>query len=437
MTNHRALLLIVTLFALSSFSPATNPPAGDGNEQVLYKFHYPGPTVPQAGVIFDSAGNLYGTASGEQYDPAHLYGAVFMLSPGADGTWSETVLHNFGSDYPIGGLVLDKSGNLYGATAYGGRHRGGTIFELTPNPDGSWTNTVLYEFGKPQDGTLPNGGLVLDADGNLYGTTYFGGGPRIHDCAFGNGCGTVFELSLGRGGKWKETIVHSFSRGQEGDGEWPTAGLAMDASGNLYGGTFQGGWYGQGVVFKLSPVGAGHWHEKIICSFYGNNGGSPSGKLVFDQNGNLYGTTRYGNERRDGAGNVFELAPQPKGQWTETIIHNFYNDREPISSVVFDAKGNLYTTTTEGGHYQHQGSCYGGPCGGSLFEFSPGANGTWTSTVLHDFGAKGDGVVPTGDLIIDSNGNIYGTTGFGGNLESCDPQSQQVQGCGTVYEITP
>jgi len=431
----KRVLVLLAFVALVVFG-VVPPSFAAGNERVLYRFrHRGGGILPEGGVIFDAAANLYGTTCGDiGFDKG--YGTVFELTPGSGGTWSETVLHDFGTYVcPYGGLVFDAAGNLYGTTIWGGKYSNGIAFELAPNLDGTWNETILHEFGGPGDGSSPNGDLIFDAAGNLYGTTYYGG-TAIKECQEnGIGCGTVFELIPSQTGQWTEKVLHNFHRNGT-DGVWPSAGLAMDAAGNLYGPAALGGPAGFGVVFELSPNAHGKWSETILFSFDGNDGAGPAAKLVFGPDGNLYGTTLYGGES-NGFGTVFELIPGKNGQWSEKLVRTFFhNGRDPDGPVIFDSAGNLYVTTTEGGRYGG-GSCGSSSCGGSLFKLSPDTNGKWTMTDLHDFNGKKDGSDPTGALIFDSTGNLYGTTVLGGDSESCVSDGPPHTGCGVVFEITP
>ncbi len=204
---------------------------------------------------------------------------------------------------PYGGLVFDKSGNLYGATFGGGAYGHGTVFQLKPGSGGTWRENVLHSFGKSnsKDGINPYDGVTIDLAGNLYGTTYSGG---AHDY------GTVFKLTPGAKGKWKETLLHSFNHGK--GGEYPYAGVVADSTGNLYGTTYSGGAYGYGTVFRLSPGAKGKWAEKVLSSFDGNDGNGPMASLIFDTSRNLYGTTEYGGGSECGGfgcGTVFEIKP--------------------------------------------------------------------------------------------------------------------------------
>jgi uncharacterized repeat protein (TIGR03803 family) len=227
---------------------------------------------------------------------------VFELSPRQGGGWTETLLHNFNNNgrdgvNPQAGLIIDDAGNLYGTTYRGGIYNSGTAFELSPQQGGGWTEKVLHSFGHGSDGITPDANLTIDAAGNLYGTTYNGG---IH------GRGTVFELTPREGGGWTETVLHSFGNGS--DGANPYAGLIIDANGNLYGTTLAGGIHTAGTAFELSPRQGGGWTETILHSFgNGTDGNSPYAGLIFDASGNLYGTTLEGGIHSYGV--VFEITP--------------------------------------------------------------------------------------------------------------------------------
>ncbi len=258
---------------------------------------------PLAGLIFDAAGNLYGTTQqgGIHSCKGKTCGTVFEMTPREGGGWTESVLHSFGNGTdgvnPQGSLISDASGNLYGTTYQGGIHSEGTVFEMTPREGGGWTETVLHSFGSGTDGVSPNATLIVDATGNLYSTTIAGG---IH-----NG-GTGFELSPQEGGGWTETVLHSFGNGT--DGANPQAGLVIDAAGNLYGTAITGGIHSDGAVFELSPQEGGGWAETVLHSFgNGADGISPYAGLIMDAAGNLYGTTIAGGTHADGT--VFEIAP--------------------------------------------------------------------------------------------------------------------------------
>jgi len=333
-----------------------SPKTGGGwTETVLHSFGKgTDGEVPFASLIFDRSGNLYGTTfQGGKYS----YGTVFELSPKTGGGWTETILHSFnnrgnGGSSPEASLIFDRSGNLYGTTYNGGKYGYGTVFEFSPKTGGGWTEIVLHNFNdRGKDGTLPKATLILDASGNLYGTTW-------------GGYGTVFELLPKTGGGWAEVILHNFNQNGT-DGYSPNASLIFDASGNLYGTTNAGGKYSYGTVFELSPKTGGDWAETILHNFNdsGNGGYDPYAALIFDvASGNLYGTAGHGGEH--GAGTAFELSPKAGGGWTETVLHSFgygTDGQYPFAGLTFDASGNLYGTTQNGGTHGD----------GTVFEITP------------------------------------------------------------------
>lgn len=320
------------------------------------------------------------------------------------------MLHSFANTVhdgilPQGGLIFDAAGNLYGTTSGGGEHKGGTVFELSPATGEGWSEYVLHNFGAGTDGSEPNAGLIMDAAGNLYGTTTLGGA---------HGDGAAFELTPVTGEGWTEKMLHSFSGTTDGSQPW--AELIFDAAGNLYGTTVYGGAYSGGTVFELTPQASGQWAGKVLHSFgeVNANGVStyePYGGVVFDTAGNLYGTTYYGGG--NGGGIVYELTPSTGGAWKELPLHNLggSNGSNPLAGVTFDTAGNLYGTTLNGG--DEHGDCSSTGCG-VLYELTPVTGGEWTESVLVVFDYS-DGGHPTGTLIFDAAGNIYGTTTAGGS----------------------
>ena len=292
--------------------------------------------------------------------------------------------------------------------------------------DGSAQNRykTLYKFTGGKDGSGPYAGLTLDSLGNLYGTTLYGGS---HSCGNGNGCGTVFMLTPSAGGGWIETVLHSFNNDGK-DGYFPDfSGLTFDSLGNLYGTTQgggsgacqSGGYIGCGTVFELIPNGGGSWTENVLYSFSGNgvSGAYPAAGVIFDAAGNLYGTTQQGGAYNRGT--VFRLASNRDGSWTESVLHSFNEDGkdgyDPYARPIFDSLGNLYGTTYLGGAYNW----------GTVFELDSAEGGGWTETVLYSFDNK-DGATPFGGLVFDSAGNLYGTTAMGG-----------ADGYGTAFRLTP
>jgi uncharacterized repeat protein (TIGR03803 family) len=386
---------------------------------VLYKFQgKPDGANPFAGMIQDAMGNLYGTTNAGGTGPCTGgCGTVFKVSKNGH----ETVLYRFcpggnpctdGYD-PDAALIQDAMGNLYGTTYYGGGTCSGgccsscgVVFKL----DTSRNETVLYSFcpgGFPcTDGANPIGGLIQDANGNFYGTTPIGGGST---CRGGLGCGTVFELDT----NGKETVLYSFRLVP--DGASPNAGVIQDATGYFYGTTELGGVYNKGTVFKLSNTGV----ETVLHSFRATQyGGGPTGGLTQDGNGNLYGTTLGGGDNNNGQ--VFKLSNTGK----ETVLYRFTGKADggnPYAGVIRDAQGNLYGTAEGGVHH-----------GGMVFKLSK----TGKLTVLHsfcrDYPKCADGSAPEAGVIRDAKGNLYGTTFSGGDL-SCG----KGQGCGVVFKLTP
>jgi uncharacterized repeat protein (TIGR03803 family) len=333
---------------------------------------------PEANLISDASGNLYSTTYGggiyqSCFDERYICGTVFELSPAADGGWTEKTIHNFGEGNDginhTAGVIFDAAGNLYGTTTQGGAYYNGTVFELSPIAGGGWSEKVLHDFNyNGADGFTPYGGVILDASGNLYGATSGGGVSNA---------GTVFELIRNSDGSFSERILHSFaSNGRDGVNPW--AGVIVDAAGNLYGTTASGGIYNWGTVFKLSPQADGSWTEKILHNFNNNmeDGVQPYNGLTFDGKGNLYGAMAGGAY---GYGVVLELTPDSSGNWQERIVHNFAGNGVdgtiPAAAVTVDASGNIYGATIFGGPYNH----------GTVFKLTPTADGNWTEKVLHGF----------------------------------------------------
>ncbi|HEY7099028.1 MAG TPA: choice-of-anchor tandem repeat GloVer-containing protein [Terriglobales bacterium] len=305
---------------------------------------------PQSNVIFDNAGNLYGTTY--YGGSAGLgNGVVFKLSP-SNGAWTQSVIHTFAGGIadganPTGGLTMDAAGNLYGSTGSGGTHNAGIVFKLSPSGN-NWSETILYNFGGKPDGAVPLGDLVFDGAGNLYGTTIGGGANRNHNPL---GDGTVFELSPNPDGSWSETILHSF--GSDNDGALPRAGLTLNSGGTLYGTTPYGGGTpngGHGTAFQLALMN-GIWTESVISNFTVAGGGNfPQSPLVIDQAGNLLGVANGGGQQN---GVVYKLS-FVNGTWQHTALYSFPNTASgvhPIGNLVLDSSGNIYGATVRGGEH--------------------------------------------------------------------------------------
>jgi uncharacterized repeat protein (TIGR03803 family) len=421
----------------------------------LHAFNQSDGAYPKAGLIADQGGSLYGTT----YEGGSGYGTVFQLKPFINDigqtVWIDTVLHSFGKSdgaYPEAGLIADLQGALYGTTYEGGSNGYGTVFKLTPPANGltAWTQTVLYNFcneSECSDGAYPLAGLIADQQGALYGTTYEGGDTLS---CYG-GCGTVFKLTPPAKGKtaWTHAVLSRNDFDNPGDEyfAYPRAGLIADSTGALYGTTYGGGLLGAyGSVFKLTPPANGQtaWTETLLYSFcqqsHCADGSNPAAGLIADKDGALYGTTYYGGIAFGcfdvyQCGTVFKLTPPANGQtaWTHTVLYSFCNDDDckdgsyPAGGLIADQQGALYGTTYEGG------SGYG-----TIFKLTPPANGQtappaicvprdpscWTLTVLRRFGNGSDGAYPLAGLFADPQGALYGTTYEGG------------AGYGTVFKLT-
>jgi len=401
-----------------------NGASAASQEKVLYSFTGGNDGGdPAAGLIRDHAGNLYGTTvvGGTGAACEGGCGTVFELTRNSSGKWQETVLYNFqaGADgkNPYGGVTLDAKGNLYGATVSGGSGGTcsgdgcGTIFKLTRSGK-SWSESVLYSFTGGTDGADPGGGVVFDAKGNLYGTTPDGG--SVNGCS----CGVIYELSPTKSGSWKQRVVHTFTGGN--DGSTGSLGLLhFDKTGNLYGVAELGGAHAAGTAFEMSPASAGKWKFITIDGFKGMpHAGFPYGGLISDATGSLYGTTYYGGA--NGLGSVFKLTRGSNGKWSERLLYSFQTGTDgnsPTSTLVFDAHGNLYGTTSAGGDANGDGT---------VFKLIPISGGKWKENVVHRFKNSPDGANSYYGMAIDKAGNLYGTTAIGGT-----------NGQGVIFEITP
>jgi uncharacterized repeat protein (TIGR03803 family) len=313
------------------------------------------------------------------------------------------VLHAFTGGKDGGGLwgslLLDKQGNLYGTTALN------TVFELTPHPDGRWSLKVLHVFNG-NDGAGPSGGLLFDGAGNLYGTTTGGGA---------HGYGTVFEMVPDRSG-WDEQVLYSFPQPPSRHGCCPNAGLVMDQAGHLYGTA--------GYPFVLIRDSNG-WKETVLHFFTcrNNDGCVDLAGVILDASGNLYGTTEGGGANK--AGTVYRLRHTAAG-WKEQLLHNFpafSNDGQVpgVGALIQDGSGALYGTTNQGG----SNLCVDVGCG-TIFKLARDSSGRWQETILYDFTGSANGSGPGGGVVMDKAGNLYGTTVYGGT-SSCQ--------CGVVYML--
>jgi uncharacterized repeat protein (TIGR03803 family) len=407
-------LQLASTVALVAAALALASPAQAQSYNVIYAFHGSDGEGLQAGLTMDGAGNLYGTTS---EGGSAGGGTAFQLIHRGTG-WVLNPLHVFtGSPndgyYPYAGVVFGRDGRLYGTTYAGGIQNEycglptgcGTVFSLTPPPTVCkttlcpWTEEVIHAFyGPPYDGSQPGyGGVAFDQNGNLYGTTWIGG-PTNSVCPFDRSCGIVYQMSPSEGG-WTETVIYDFQPGAP-SGSNPLSGVVVDNLGNLYGTTLS-------AVYELTPAG-NSWSEATLASRLGSVAG-----VFLDQSGNLYGMS----------GQVaYELSPTGSG-WNYSTLYTFGQDQaqDAVNGFVMDAAGNLYGAGRDGGLYGH----------GAVFKLSPSA-GEWTYTSLHDFTGGSDGRQPYGRLLLDANGNVYGTTLYGGNVTGPCPT-----GCGVVFEITP
>jgi uncharacterized repeat protein (TIGR03803 family) len=405
---------------------------------------------------------------GVQPISAQTFTTIYNFTLGADGGG------------PLAGPTLDRAGNLYGTTGYGGTGSDGTVYKLA-NRNGSWILTPLYEFQGGSDGATSNAPISIGPSGALFGSTLYGGGAP--------NCGILFELQpppttvAAPNASWKETILHTFAGGSS-DGCSPASTLTWDRVGNVYGTTQIGGAYGEGggfngygTVFELTPSSSG-WTESILYNF----SGGPLGNyplfagIVFDNAGAMYGTLEGGGDTNGdcgviGCGVVYKLISS-NGTWTESVLYTFTGSTDgqfPQGGVIFDGSGNLYGGAVTGGSgqggtvfqltpssgdwnfnllasleespegaqgvetplaFDSQGNLYGtthddGQYGlGTLFKLTPTLTG-WTYTDLHDFTGGDDGAYPVGPVVFDSQGNLYGTAIFGGSY-----------GVGVIYELT-
>ncbi len=448
-TASATLAIMVTLLFLLLFVTVTAPPAQGQTYRVIYNFTGgPDGANPDAGLVMDQAGNLYGvnkfggSARCVDFFNEVGCGTVFELARTASG-WVIVPLYVFqgGDDgsYPQANLTIGPDGALYGTTTdvaqgdmpSGGGHwylpadncfaGCGTVFKLTPPPHpspnavGNWEKTILYRFRGYPDAEQPDrSGVTFDQAGNIYLTTKWGGQEHW---------GAAVRLAPSTNG-WFETVIHSF--GPSNDGGAPTSGVCLDSAGNLYGTTITGDrWdtpvgkvspddWGAGMVFQLKPSGV-QWSEVSLHNFRGSDGASPESVLIFDRQGNLFGTT--GGYPAPQA-TAFMLQPV-QGGWSFTSLHAFDDPWEaPAAGLALDSAGNLYGTT-----YESSGIVYG-----NVFKLTRNSSG-WVYTSLHDFCTSGictDGAGPRGSVVVDPTGKVYGTAYMGGAYHE-----------GVIFEITP
>lgn len=417
------LLFISVFFLLASVV------ASSQTFTTLTSLHF---TFPVMGVVPDQAGNLYGVGS---QSGAYGSGNIFEVRDSGGSYFMDDLFDflpsagNGLTGYPSGQgvLVRDSNGILYGDAFQGGRWGQSTafgyglIFQLNPNG----VLTALYEFTGGSDGANPAGGLIADAQGNLYGTTALGGNTGCTSFGSSISCGVVFELVKGAH-TWTYKVMYAFLANGT-DGATPYGALTFDPAGNLYGTTYGGGnwdsqngcqYAGCGTVFKLAPPAPGstQWTESIIYEFTnGSEGSDPFSGVAIDGSGNLYGVSNWG---ADGYGDVYQLTPSGNSYTEHTILTcDGVNCRYPDSTgnkPLIDASGNFWLASYTGGANGY----------GDVFELSAG---NWNYTDIHDFTAGSDGQSPQTTLTLDSAGNIYGTTS--GSAYFGTP--------GTAFKITP
>lgn len=409
-------LLPVLLILSSTILPATARPAAAQSVQTVHSFAGPDGQFPFANLIRDAKGSFYGTTS---KGGANDLGAVFRM----DAAGNETALYSFrgGTDgaYPEQALALDSKGNLYGTTQNGGNtgcyeELGcGVVFKI----NSAGKETILYAFSGYSDGAHPDSTLLIDAQGNVYGTTYDGGTGYES-----SGGGVIFKIDP----SGHETVLYAFTKGT--DGGAPSGQIVRDEEGNIYGTTqfagnsnfCYGGGCGTVYKFNVSSLAL-----TSLYSFQGfpNDGQMPLGGVIRDSAGNLYGSTYQGGS--DDAGVVFVVSPSGK----EMVLYAFTGEAdgsELVGSLIRDAHGNLYGTAASGGLRQ----CFGGLEGcGTVYKVDPSGN----ETTLYTFTGGSDGGSPQAGLMEDGKGNAYGTTYVGGNTGMCG----EPDGCGVIFKITP
>jgi uncharacterized repeat protein (TIGR03803 family) len=427
MLNRRASFFFCLVLAIST-ATVVGQNVWAQTFKVLHAFGNTGDGLyPQAGQVFDSQGNLYGvTSEGPSGSECFSFGCgtVYQLKPNNDGTWTETLIFAFnGNDgaFPSSSPLFDSAGNLYGSTYCDASYcdHAGFVYELTPNVNGTWTETIRHQFSAPWDGGEPQE-LSFDAAGNLYGNAYSGG---LNDT------GGVFSLQRSSG--WQERLLYVFGPFNGGGGTGPLGVSTLDAAGNFYGSTQGGGAHRAGVVFELTKQAGLFWQQSLLFQFNGTSDGNFPNGVIFGPDGSLYGTTQIGGHTGTGScglahgcGTVFKLTPNPDGSWTETVLYSFQGGSDgatPLRDITFDSSGNIYGTTASGGN--RTCSVYG--CG-TVYELTPGSGGQWTKRTLHSFTGGADGWSPFSTLAIDPAGNLYGTAELGGMYNA-----------GVAFEITP
>ncbi len=417
------IMAVFTIATLVMMVAVTGPPAQAQTFAVLHAFTGSGDGGSPNGIsAVGPEGNLYGTAAsgGVTNDKCPQgCGNIFELKH-SGGNWLVDPLYSFrGGNLgdPVFGITRAANGAIYGQNrGPGGVDVPGLVYELT-SVAGHWTLTVLYQFNpNGNDAYESTGEVILDAKGNIYGTST-AGGPM--------GAGTVYELTF-TGGQWVEKDLWYFGSRNGTEGWGPHAGVVMDQQGNLYGTTTMGSTHGCGAVFRLTPTQSGFWNGHTLYSFpaLGAECSTATGGVILDAAGNVYGEVANSSP----SSGVFELSPSGGG-WTYTLLYGATwggNPNEP-PRLVMDSAGNLYGTTPGGTYCNPQ-------CDdGTVFKLTR-SNGRWRHSLLYEFhyDLLNGGIYPGGDLSVDSSGNLYGTTSLGGDT-SCNPPN----GCGLAYKITP
>jgi len=404
----RTVLLTLGMLPLALGMRLAFPPdaAEASSSKIIYSFVGGADgAYPESDLIVDAAGNLYGTTN----RGGTGCGTVFELTRTKDG-WTHQVLYSFGNASsdgcgPTAGLVFDSAGNLYGTTAGGGSSGSGTVFKLAGNSHGGWTESILYSFtGSNGDGASPNTDLVFDSQGNLYGTTS-GGGQNYRGGCY-SGCGIVFRLTPNSNGTWTESTIYAFAGVPDGGN--PASSVVLDANENIYGTTAYGGtqtcdkgghFSGCGSLYKLTPNSGGGWTETLPYNFHRFQGTArnPSGGLLFTADGQILGSSSIGG---DGIGAVFKLEETKKG-WEQTVLYRFYgpDGAYPVGRLAVGPNGKFYGATAGGGMNSYRYN-------GTVFELEQTIAG-WRERVL--LSANGFAYNPQAGPTVDSQGRVYGT----------------------------
>lgn len=381
-----------SLFSLVVFVPLASPAAAQ-TLTTLYNFPQSFVGTAEMGLVIDTGGNIYGATPG---GGAFGAGNVFRLSSSGGGGYTYTSLFDFNvtnGSAPLGGVILDAAGNIFGTTSAGGANGRGTAFRLSDDGVGGYAHSILFNFtATSATGRAPGGSLIADAAGNLYGTTT-GGGTA-------NG-GTVFRLASNGNGTYSHSVLHNLTVPLAGLDR--KSGVVADAAGNLYGTTNAGGTGSGGTVYRLSSDGVGGYTYSTLRHMDNTTGRIPQASLLADAVGNLYGTATSGGPA--GYGTVYRLSDNGAGGFTTSVLYGFSaaTGGNPVGGLIADAVGNLFGTTTTGGAFGY----------GTVFRLSDNGAGSYTSTTLFDFDST-SGAKPFGDLVADEAGNLYGRTLFGG-----------------------